>query len=149
MQKYLFLFSFIKLLSLATQNDVALPNTIIPKVYNLELTLSTTLSSRSYTGSLLFTFYTLEDINEVFLHSRQHQVSQIEAPILDESYNITANTTVMRESADIIRFSLSSNLSANRTYYMVMTFSGNLMITSDGFFRSAYSVFENGTERFM
>ena len=149
MQKYLFLFIFVTFLSLSTQNDVALPNTIIPKVYNLDLTLSSTLSSRSYTGSLLFTFYTLEEINEVWLNSRQHQVSQIEAPILDESYNIVANTTVTRESADIIRLSLSSNLSANHTYYMVMTFSGILMITSDGFFRSAYSVFENGTERFM
>lgn len=148
MQQFLLSLIFVTILSLSKQSDVALPSTIIPMVYNLVLRLSENLSSRSYTGENLFKFHVLEDINEIWLNSRQHQVS--EALMFYENDTFIANTTITRESEDIVRFLMPSNLAANRTYQMLITFSGNLMITSDGFFRSAYSVFdESGTERFV
>lgn len=148
MQQFLLSIIFVTILSLSKQSDVALPSTIIPMVYNLVLRLSGNLSSRSYTGENLFRFHVLEDINEIWLNSRQHQVS--EALMFYENDTFIANTTITRESEEIVRFLLPSNLAANRTYQMLITFSGNLMITSDGFFRSAYSVFdESGTERFV
>lgn len=139
--------------SLSIQNDVStgtLPTTISPKIYNLALSLSNNLTSRRFTGTLLLTFITHEEVSEIWLNSRGHQVSQIEAVIFNERDELTANATaITRESNDVIKISLTSTLHANATYQMILTFGGNLMLTSEGFYRTAYSIIENGIERFM
>jgi hypothetical protein len=137
--------------TISSQNDdFVLPHTINPQEYNVVLLVTGNLSTRRFTGSLVLTFKTLDvDVNEIWLNSRGHQVSQMEASVFDSFDNITTNASITRVNDDVIKLELTSKLDANDSYQLLMTFSGNLMITPDGFFRSAYSVFEDGVERFM
>lgn len=133
--------------SISVQSDVPLPDTISPQMYNIVLSVSSNLATRRFTGSVLLTFKTLESVNEIWLNSRGH--SQMAATVHDAMDNQVANTTVTRESDDVVRFSLTSQLTANETYQMLLSYTGNLLITPDGFFRSSYFLNENGIERFM
>lgn len=133
--------------SKSVQTDIALPDTISPEVYNIVLTVSSNLSNRRFSGSVVFTFKALESVDEIWLNSRGH--SQLEATVFDALSNNIANATVTRESDDVVRFSLSSQLTANETYRMILSYNGNLLLTPDGLYRSSYFLNENGIERFM
>jgi Peptidase M1 N-terminal domain len=147
---FVIIFSSSSSLISSQNDDFVLPHTINPQEYSVVLSVTGNLLSRRFTGSLVLTFETLEvDVNEIWLNSRGHQVSQMEATVFDPLDNSITNATITRESDDVIKLALTTKLDANDTYQLLMTFSGNLMITPDGFFRSAYSVFENGVERFM
>jgi hypothetical protein len=131
----------------SVQSEIALPDTISPQTYQVVLEVSSTLGIRRFSGSVLLRFRALEDVNEIWLNSRGH--SQMEATVWTLTDELVANTTVTRESEDVVRFSLTSQLAANETYQMLLSYTGNLMLNPDGFFRSAYYVVEGGIERFM
>lgn len=132
---------------MSVQSDIALPDTISPQMYNIVLSVSSNLATRRFSGSTLLTFKALESASEIWLNSRGH--SQIEAIVFDIFDNFVSSTVVTRESDDVVRFTLSSQLTANETYQMLLSYTGNLMINPDGFFRSSYFVVEGGIERFM
>lgn len=133
--------------SISVRCDVALPETISPEMYNIVLTVSSNLATRRFTGTVLLRFKAFESVNEIWLNSRGH--SQMEATVHDAMDRLVANTAVTRESDDVVKFTLSSQLTANETYQMLLSYTGNLLITPDGFFRSSYFLNENGIERFM
>lgn len=146
----LFIIIFLSSTSLISSQSDDLPRTINPQEYNIVLSVTGNLSSRRFTGSLVLTFETLDkNVTEIWLNSRGHQVSQMEATIFDPFDNFITNTSVTRESDDVIKLTLITNLDVTASYQLLITFSGNLMITPDGFFRSAYSIFENEVEQFM
>lgn len=147
MKIFYFLITILVYSSKSVQSDITLPDTISPEVYNIVLTVSSNLTIRRFSGSVVFTFKALESVNEIWLDSRGH--SQLEATVFDASSNIVANTSVTRESDDVVRFALSSQLTANETYRMILSYNGNLLLNPDGFYRSSYFINENGIERFM
>lgn len=121
-----------------------LPNTTQPDSYLLILTTNVPGANRRFTGLLALTITVLENTNEILLHSRQHTIN---------SYNLYEKNglelekiSINRENDDVIKITSEQELKAGTQYDLMIGYHGNLLLASDGFFRSDYVVNDNGND---
>lgn len=56
------------------------------------------------------------------------------------------NVIVERENSDVIKITSEKQLEAGSHYELIIEYQGNLLLASDGFFRSDYVVNVNGSD---
>lgn len=115
--------------------DFLLPNTTEPVDYVVILTTNVPGAARRFTGAVGIKIKVLENTNEIFLHSRQHIISDVE--LLDESED-PIEVSAERETVDTIKITSSEMLKEGSFYNLQIEFQGNLLLSSEGFFRSSY-----------
>lgn len=121
-----------------------LPNTTMPESYVVLMTTTVPAANLQFTGILRLALQVLQRTNDIYLHSRAHSIIEFhlyEPPNIElESVNFT------RLSDDVIKFSSEQELQPGLSYILQISFAGNLLLTSDGFFRSDFVVRENGND---
>lgn len=149
-QLFFLVFSFA---SLSNSQDIGenflLPNATKPELYALIITTNVPSASRRFTGILSLRIRVLESTNEIFLHSRQHIILafNLYEGIGSEAVEL-ANVSQTRENDNVIKFSSDRALRVGTLYDLHISYQGNLLLASDGFFRSDYVVNENGNDKF-
>lgn len=134
---------FVSSLTCQNQNDL-LPMTSQPVGYYL--ILSTNLPALRFTGILSITIRVLVDTNEISLHSRGHTINELHLSQRNVELPISHSHD---ENNDVIKITSEQELKAGLLYELLINYHGNLLISSDGFFRSAYVVpGDNGNDTF-
>lgn len=146
-QVFLAIVCLVTSLSSQISDDFVLPNTTHPESYFLILTTNVPSAARGFTGLISIMLRVVEATNEIFLHSRQHRIDEYKLYELVGSEHIKVDDILLsRESDDIIKITSVEVLKAGSTYDLGLEFRGNLMLTSDGFFRSDYVTNVDGSD---
>lgn len=123
-----------------------LPNTTKPESYIVIISTNVPGATRRFTGDLLLTIKVLQATHEVILHSRQHTITEFH--LFDSSNTELNHVALTRVNSDVIKVSSTQELRAGLSYNLVISYQGNLLLDSDGFFRSDYVVDVNGSDIF-
>lgn len=147
--KIQFLLVVINFACFNAQDNFSLPNTTQPESYVLIMKTNVPEPARAFSGILSVTVRVLESTNEIFLHSRQHRINDFHLYERNGPENIELEDVLLvRETDDVIKFTTQQELHENSLYELQMDFQGNLLLDSDGFFRSDYVVNDNGNNVF-
>lgn len=139
---------FVKVLSAQIEGEnYLLPNTTKPEFYAIVITTNVPAENLEFTGILALTLRVVETTNELFLHSRQHTILDFKLYEKD-STEALENVSQTRENDNVIKFTSQQQLEAGTSYDLHISYQGNLMLVSDGFFRSNYVVNESGNDIF-
>jgi Peptidase M1 N-terminal domain len=128
-------------------NDFILPNTTEPVAYVVIMSTNVPAATRAFTGVLSLTLRVVAATNEIFLHSRQHRIDEYALYELRGSEFIELNDILLsRENEDVIKITSTEELKVGSTYELQFQFQGNLLLATDGFFRSDYVTHVNGSD---
>jgi Peptidase M1 N-terminal domain len=128
-------------------DDFILPNSTRPEAYILIMTTNVPAATRGFTGVLSLTLRVEEATNEIFLHSRQHRIADYMLfELKGGEYIELDNLLLTRESDDVIKITSQEELKVGSAYELQLGFQGNLLLTSDGFFRSSFVTNVNGSD---
>lgn len=148
--KIIFLFVAFCVLNLTKSQDASedfkLPNTTRPESYIVLLSTAVPEAARRFTGIVSIQIRVVEDTKEIFLHSRDHTAFDVQ--MFTEDNRPINGINLERQSADVIKITTQDNLVAGSFYTLIMSYQGNLLLASDGFFRSDYVVNEGGSDKF-
>lgn len=141
---FLLIFCFVSSLK---AESFLLPNTTEPESYLLLITTTVPAANRRFTGIVMLTIKALENTNEIFLHSRQQTINShsLFERIGSQSF-LLENVRVERENDDVIKITSEQELKADTYYELIMEYQGNLLLASEGFFRSDYVINDNGND---
>lgn len=127
---------FVSSLTCQIQNDL-LPMTSQPVAYFV--IISSNVPARSFNGTLSVTIRVLVDTNEIHLHSRGHTINELQ--MFQNNIELPGTISHSRDDDnDVIKITSTQELKAGLFYNVLINYHGNLLLSSDGFFRSAYVV---------
>lgn len=132
--------------SQTSSEDYKLSNTTRPVSYIVLLSTAVPEAARRFTGVMSLQIRVVEDTKEIVLNSRDHL--DFEVQLYSEGNTLIDGINLLRQSADVIKITTQDNLVAGSLYTLIMSYRGNLLLASDGFFRSDYVVNENGSDKF-
>lgn len=145
-QFLLIAFCFVNFLnSQENGEDFVLPNTTQPEAYTLIITTNVNQGNRKFSGVLSLQVRVVEDTNEISLHSRDHTILE------HQLYNMARpelplDGVNLERTGDVIKITSEQTLQAGLLYDLHISYQGNLLLLSDGFFRSEYVVKESGND---
>jgi hypothetical protein len=146
--RLLLIFCFVGFLE--SQEDFQLPNATEPESYTVIITTNVPQASTRFTGELSLYVKVVEATKEIYLHSRGHTI--LEHNLYDLQNPSTPvelpGITLTRFSSDVIVVTSVELLQPNRVYDLHIKYQGNLLLASDGFFRSDYVVNEGGSDTY-
>lgn len=128
-------------------DDFLLPNTTRPESYTVIITTNVPQANRRFYGVLSLQIRVLEDTNEFFLHSLDHTIDEFNLYGASTAAPLDG-VSLQRISTDIIKITSEEKLQAGLLYDLHISYQGNLLLVSDGFFRSDYVVNESGSDIF-
>lgn len=144
--KIFLIFCFVNCIkSQRDDEDFLLPNATKPESYTIFITTNVPQASSRFTGVLGVQIKVLEDTKEIYLHSRGHTILDFKLYVLNSPSELSG-ISFKRVNPDVILFSSEDNLQAGQVYDLLLRYQGNLLLTSDGFFRSDYVVNESGSD---
>jgi aminopeptidase N len=144
--RFFLIFYFVN--SLKSQRDgedFLLPNSTRPESYTLFITTNASLTNLNFGGVLSVNIKVLENTKEIFLHSRGHQILDYNLYEKNSAVQVT-DISLSRVNNDVIKITSEEYLTAGMVYDLLLRYSGNLLLESDGFFRSDYVVNEGGRD---
>lgn len=130
---------------LGVHGDFLLPNSTKPESYTIFLTTDVPAATRRFTGVVSLQIRVLEDTKEIHLHSRGHTISEFHL-YKQNTADSLAGISLTRVNSDVILISSEADLEAGFVYDLLLRYQGNLLLASDGFFRSDYVVNEGGSD---
>ena len=133
------------LVNFLSTESFLLPNSTEPESYLLIITTRVPAASRRFTGNLVLALRVLENTNEIFLHSRGHTINSWS--LYDKDGNLQLeNVLIERVNDEFIKITSEEELKVGSKYDLLIDYHGNLLLASDGFFRSDYVVNDNGND---
>ncbi|CRL04603.1 CLUMA_CG017671, isoform A [Clunio marinus] len=132
-------FVFIVILSLRVSSskseEFLIPDSITPESYLLIITTNVPNAATRFSGVLSLKLLVVEDTNQIYLHSRGHTINSFD---LFENFNPISGLLFSRIDENVINFSSEVTLEAGHSYDLLLQYQGNLLLSSNGFFRSDY-----------
>lgn len=124
-------------------DEFQLPNTTKPTEYVVIITTNVPEEAPIFSGVVMITIQVLENTNEIFLHSRKQTIDDV---VLYFSRSEMENVFLERENDEVIKITSEQELQAGSVYELQVGFQGDLLLSSDGFFRSSYVENVNGND---
>lgn len=129
--------------------DLVLTSSTRPVSYTLFITTNVPQANRGFTGILSLQIQVEKDTKEIYLHSRGHKIIEHQLYEASKPELALPGINFERISDDVILFTSEENLQAGFLYDLHLSYQGNLLLVTDGFFRSDYAVNESGSDVFM
>ena len=148
MKLLIFAFIFIRNFACSQNSDAnfLLPSTTKPELYAFSISTDVPGVNPQFTGVVSIFIRIVQNTREIFLHSRQHTI--IESMLYELPGMESFNVEFERMNDEVVKFSTEEELQAGSLYDLHISYQGNLLLVSDGFFRSDYVVNENGNDVF-
>lgn len=131
---FIFFVTFIG--SLWGQSDTELPMTSQPLEYLLIITTAVPGPARRFQGTLSLKTRVLQDTHEIFLHSKDHTINDLK--VMFRGSDFAGSVSHTKENDDVIKITCENELKAGSIYELLIIYQGNLLLSSDGLFRSSY-----------
>lgn len=114
----------------------------------LFITTNVPEANRRFSGVLNLQIRVVQETKEIYLLSRDHTF--LEFNLYESSRPATPLTgiSLQRISNDVILITSEEILKTDSMYDLHLSYQGNLLLVSDGFFRSDYVVNESGSDVF-
>ena len=129
--------------------DLVLTSSTHPVSYTLFITTNVPQANRGFTGILSLHIQVDKDTKEIYLHSRGHKIIEFQLYEALKPETPLTGINFERVGDDVILFTSEENLKVGFIYDLHVTYQGNLLLMTDGFFRSDFAVNESGSDVFM
>lgn len=128
--------------------DGNLPNSTSPLSYRILITTGVPDAAVRFSGFVSVNIRVLGETTEVYLHSRRHTFPTDFCNVFLEPAGLEPVETckISRINEDMIRVKVEAPLKVGSVYSIDINYQGNLLLTSEGFFRNDHVSYVADTE---